>query len=231
MKAAANGTVRSGNLVYELNGKSYRTPVKTLRGDYRDADGNTGNKLRRWEKHDFKPRPDDIFQERLYCIQWITHESLDRLRKDVFFASVTGEDFERERKVEAIVAENLACWQEDGLVPDMAIEPGDKTDEPIRTRGWMYWHQLFSPRSLLSLSLLHRAIRESAQKNLLSVAFTKTLDRAAKLCQWSSTSAQDIPLRVFVNQALNTLINWGVRASYSFTGAFLFRDNPAQANT
>ncbi len=76
MQAAEQGTVRDGNLVYELDGKTYLTPIKTLRGDYRDADGNTANRLRRWEKHDFKPRPDDIFQERLYCIQWMTRETL-----------------------------------------------------------------------------------------------------------------------------------------------------------
>jgi putative DNA methylase len=108
-------------------GHTYITPIKTLRGDYRDADGSNANRLRRWEKHDFKPRPDDIFQERLYCIQWITKESLGQARKETFFAGVTDEDLERERKVEAIVAENLARWQEEGLVPDMAIEPGDKT--------------------------------------------------------------------------------------------------------
>ncbi len=93
--------------------------------------------------HDFKPRPDDIFQERLYCIQWIDRRRWHKSRQETFFAAVTEEDLERERKVEAIVAENLARWQEQGLVPDMAIEPGDKTDEPIRTRGWTYWHQLF----------------------------------------------------------------------------------------
>ena len=58
-------------------------PIKTLRGDYRDADGNTANNLRRWEKHDFMPRPDDVFQERLYCIQWITRETLRSHRGDV----------------------------------------------------------------------------------------------------------------------------------------------------
>jgi putative DNA methylase len=71
MEAAAKGTVQDGNLVYDLDDKTWRNPIKTLRGDYRDADGNTRNRLRRWEKHDFKPRPDDIFQERLYAIQWI----------------------------------------------------------------------------------------------------------------------------------------------------------------
>ncbi len=107
MTAAEQGTVRDGNLVYELDGKTYRTAIKTLRGDYRDADGNTANRLRRWEKHDFKPRPDDIFQERLYCIQWITRETLEAHRPMTFFAAVTEEDLERERQVESIVAREL----------------------------------------------------------------------------------------------------------------------------
>ena len=132
MQQAERGTVQNGCLTYSLNGKTYTTPIKTLRGDYKDADGNTANRLRRWEKHEFKPRPDDIFQERLYCIQWITADSLDKKQKETFFAAVTEEDLARERQVEQIVAENIEQWQQQGLVPDMAIEPGDKTDEPIR---------------------------------------------------------------------------------------------------
>ena len=73
------------------------------------------------------PRRDDIFQERLYCIQWITARiTVYNRRKTTFFASVTMSDLERERQVEAIVAENLADGRTDGFVPDMAIEPGDK---------------------------------------------------------------------------------------------------------
>ena len=224
MKVAAKGTVQEGSLVYELGNKIHRTPIKTLRGDYRDAEGNTGNRLRRWNKQDFKPHFEDILQERLYAIQWIKADTLDSSRPETFFASITEADRERERKVERIVAENLSRWQEEGLVPDMEIEPGDKTDEPIRTRGWTYWHHLFSPRQLLSLACLHKAVLQSPCKTELMIAFAKTLDRTAKLCQWSSTHAQDIPLRVFVNQALNTLSNWGVRASSSFIGAYLFRE-------
>ena len=155
MAEAEKGTVRDGKLIYELEGHIYITPIKTLRGDYRDADGSNANRLRRWEKHDFKPRPNDIFQERLYCIQWITRDSLERSRKEAFFAAVTEEDLERERKVEAIVAENLERWQEEGLVPDMPIEPGDKTDEPIRTRGWTYWLHLFPARHELLSNLVY----------------------------------------------------------------------------
>ena len=59
--------------------------------------------MRLWEKSDFVPRPDDIFQERLYCIQWITKESLGKGRQETFFATVNDDDLARERKVEAIV--------------------------------------------------------------------------------------------------------------------------------
>ena len=48
------------------------------------------------------------------------------------FRAVTAEDLERERIVETFVAEHLAEWQAKGLGADMRIEPGDKTDEPIR---------------------------------------------------------------------------------------------------
>ncbi len=224
MKAAEKGTVRDGGLVYELDGKTWRTPIKTLRGDYRLPDGTTGNRLRRWKKADFKPRPDDIFQERLYCIQWITQKSLNQSRQETFFAAATEADLERERCIEALVAENLGRWQEDGLAPDMSIEPGDKTDEPIRTRGWTHWQHLFNARQLTCLALLYQQVSASSLRTELTVAFAKSLDRSAKLCQWSSTHAQDIPLRVFVNQALNTLYNWGVRTADSFVGAFLFRE-------
>jgi len=218
MQAAERGTVRDGNLVYELDGKTCLTPIKTLRGDYRDADGNTVNRLRRWEKHDFKPRPDDIFQERLYCIQWIMRETLNSHRPETFFSAVSADDLERERKVDAIVAENLPRWQEAGLVPDMAIEPGDKTDEPIRTRGWMYWHQLFNPRQLFQLQLFQKIARDAVAADVAPkvVAFSPdAIQRSAKLCVWDTYPGPGrLPkiAQVFSNQALNTPFNWGVRS-------------------
>ncbi len=94
MQQAEIGTVQNGCLTYALNGKTYTTPIKTLRGDHKDTNGNNANRLRLWEKHDFKPRTDDIFQERLYCIQWITSESIEKKQKETFFAAVTeGADF------------------------------------------------------------------------------------------------------------------------------------------
>ncbi len=130
LDAAAKGTARDGDLVYVLDGKEHRTPIKTLRGDRR-VDGASVNSLRKWEKSDFVPRPDDLLQERLYCIQW-----LDKSGDDSFYREVTPTDAARQEKVEATVRAHLEEWQATGLVPDMVVEPGEKTDEPIRTRGW-----------------------------------------------------------------------------------------------
>jgi putative DNA methylase len=212
MAEAEKGTVRDGKLIYELNGHTYITPIKTQRGDYRDADGSNANQLRRWEKHDFKPRPDDIFQERLYCIQWITKESLGQGRKETFFAGLTDEDVQRERKLEAIVAENLPRWQEEGLVPDMAIEPGDKTDEPIRTRGWTYWHQLFNARQLLT----HHLFRRFSFVPSAYLLTPRGLDYASRLCRWDVGHVGSSPqaMGTFTNQALNTLYNFGVKSAF-----------------
>src|SRR5207302_2041259 len=94
--------------------------------------------------------------------QWIKEESLDKRRQETFFATVTTDDLARERTVETIVRENLSRWQNEGLAPDMPIEPGEKTDEPIRTRGWTHWHHLFAPRQLLVLAKCHEFIRGEA---------------------------------------------------------------------
>lgn len=219
MKAAAKGTVQDGDLVYVLDGEEYRTPIKTIRGDYRLPDGTTGNKLRRWEKHDFMPRPDDIFQERLYCIQWITAETLGKSRQETFFASVTPADLERERKVEQIVRENLAAWQEAGLVPDMPIEPGEKTDEPIRTRGWTYWHHLFNARQLLIARLIKAY---SIPSNF--ILFSYLLNYFSRLCVWDVS--RDNIQNTFYNQALNTSWNYGCRATV-LAIKFLVMDFPS----
>ena len=216
MKAATQGTVQDGSLVYELKGKVYRTPVKTIRGDYRTEDGENKNRLRQWEIHDFKPRPDDIFQERLYCIQWITKETLGQSRQKTYFAAVTAADLERERKVEQIVEKSLVTWQEKGLVPDMAIEPGYNTDQPIRERGWRYWHQLFSARQLLLLSNLGEKLCVEPWGVLCFANLLNYLSKLTGINSRTAGSGREMCIdRVFINQALNTLFNWGVR-SYSY---------------
>jgi len=222
--AAETGTVQDGDMVYQLDGKTYRTPIKTLRGDYRLPDGTTGNRLRRWDKDEFRPRPDDIFQERLYCIQWIKKETIEAARQETWFAAPTEADLARERQVEAIVGKNLTRWQAEGLVPDMAIEPGDETDEPIRTRGWTHWHHLFNARQLLlqALMLKHWRASDAAPLGWLNVA--KAADFNSKLCRWATAQGGGLggPKGVFSNQALNTFYNYATRAWLGF-GASSFK--------
>ena len=64
---------------------------------------------------------------------------------------MTEDDLQRERLVGEFVAKHFVEWQDNGWIPDMRIEAGAKTDEPIRTRGWTHWHHLFPARHLLTV--------------------------------------------------------------------------------
>jgi putative DNA methylase len=235
LAAAATGTLRSDGrgqapyLFHTVNSHEYRTKISTLRGDFRTADGITGNNLRLWEKADFKPRPDDVFQERLYAIHWMKQKGKGK-QFDYKFTEVGKADAERERIVEAFVEKHFAEWQTNGWIPDARIEPGDKTDEPIRTRGWTHWHHLFSARHLMLLGLL----RKEASHGEMLLRLSRILDYTSKLCQWTSSKAgssrpgeggrtggaSDNPAHVFYNQALNTFYNYGCRASFPLLQLF-----------
>lgn len=211
MAEAAEGTVRDGRLVHPMNPERSGVEIKTIRGDYRDADGEARNRLRLWEKSDFVPRPDDIFQERLYCIQWITSESIDKARPETFFAAVKEDDLLRESKVVAIIAENLARWQQEGIVPDVAIVTGKENEGPIRTNGWCYWHHLFAPRSLLWAALYHQSIKSLDHANALSLVFSKALDWSGRLTKWDSSAGSDKITNVFSSQGLKTFFGYATR--------------------
>lgn len=240
--AKRGGTIANGTLQHRVDGREHSTSMERLRGEvrlkarYRDPaekarDGtrlstvrnrhaaNAGNELRRWEKGDVAPRPDDVFQERLYAIQWVRPDG------SLFFAAPTDEDLTREAFVEAMVRENLAAWQEAGLVPDTEIVPGEKTDEPIRTRGWTYWHHLFGPRHLLIGAMLRQEMagRDDGPEAMgLALSFGPAVDRMSKLTHWrigfaggeGVAKAADAAEHVFQNQALNTFFNYGCRASW-----------------
>jgi len=224
MAEAEKGTVQGGRLIHPMNPERSGVEIKTIRGDYRDADGVNRNRLRMWEKSDFIPRREDILQERLYCIQWITQETLGKGRQETIFAAVTDEDLVRERKVEEIVRKNLARWQDEGLVPDMKIEPGDNTTQPIRERGWTHWHHLFGARHLLVGALVGGHFRSDKSGTALAIAFSKSLNYMSKLTQWiprtpTPRSPADVVNHVFYNQALNTFFSYGGRAFYGLQSA------------
>ncbi len=216
--AARKGTVQTDGrgqdpyLIHTVDGVEYRTKISTLRGDYRKDNGTNGNRLRLWEKHDFKPRPDDIFQERLYCMQWMRPKKKGK-GDDYEFRPVTPEDLKRERIVEEFIAEHLTDWQTKGLVPDMRIESGDETARLYRERGWTYWHHLFNSRQLLASALVKQ---ESDARLYISLA--RLVNQNSRLSRWDPASGGGGCVQaVFDNQALNTLFNYGCRASDNFS--------------
>ena len=221
LDTAKHGTVQGSTVVHSPDGRTQiRVNIKTIRGDYKDGKKNQ-NLLRMWDKTDFMPSPDDIFQERLYCVQWMKKKSKGK-KFDYEFRTVTAGDLEREQKVIDYVAANIAEWQEKGYVPDMVIEKGYNTDQPIRERGWTHWHHLWTCRQLLYLA----TIRKNIETPEVYVSFSGLLDYTSKLCQWTTSSkgsakigggkrtggASDNPAHVFYNQALNTFWNYGIRS-------------------
>lgn len=217
LRAAAAGTVASEYVIYELDGVEHRFSIASVRGDQRQGTVRS-NGLRPWSDDDIVPRDGDVFGERLYCIQWATKESLTRGRQDVFYAAPTDVDRDRDALVAQIVRENLADWREAGLVPDMRIEPGLKTDDPIRTRGWTNWLHLFHPRQILLLAMLHKRIKEHPRANELYFFMPRALDNGSRLNRWKSSQGGGLggAVGTFDNQALNTLINFAVRGSIGF---------------
>jgi putative DNA methylase len=211
IEAAGKGTVRTDGrgqdpyLIHTVDGVEHRVKVATLRGDFTRPDGTTGNKLRSWAKTDFAPLEGDIFGERLYAIQWMRDDGSARPATE--FRSVTAEDLKREAIVHQYVAEQIEEWQAKGWCPDMRIEPGAKTDEPIRTRGWTHWHHLFSPRDLLVAALTQSCA-------IHPIAFSRAVQRTGKLCGWGQAVSTNT--HVFSNQALNTLWNYPVASSARF---------------
>lgn len=210
MKAAEKGSYQDGCVVHTVNGVEHRTKISTIRGDHSEVvDGVRVNKnrLRQWTVSDVVFRDDDIFNERLYAIQWIKDDGSSRPETE--FRSVTPGDEAREAKVTRYVQKHLADWQAKGWVPDMRIEKGDETERLYRERGWTHWHHLFNPRQLLVARLIS-ANSHAAGK----ISLTKSLNQNARLSRWDSGSGGGGCVQaVFDNQALNTLINYGARSS------------------
>ena len=63
------GTVKQSRLHCPNPDCGESTPMAAIRGDRRGSDDH-GIGLRLWQDDDLVPRPDDVFQERLYCVRW-----------------------------------------------------------------------------------------------------------------------------------------------------------------
>ena len=97
-------------------------------------------------------------------------------------------------------------------IPSRKIAPGAKTGEPIRTRGWTYWHHLFTPRQLLvhgefaERLAMSRIPVESKVACLLGLG--RVADWDSKLARWWTDKAHEKVIQTFSNQALNTLVTF-----------------------
>ncbi|GAB1483665.1 DUF1156 domain-containing protein [Treponema sp.] len=213
VEQAKNGTVQDGALVHSPDGITvYRTKISTLRGDYKE-DAENRNNLRLWEKSDFVPRPDDIYQERLYCVQWLRKKPNGK-GDEYQFRSVTADDLGREKKVIDYVGAHLAEWQKKGWVPDMVIEKGDETERLYKERGWTHWHHLFNARQLLVASLFNKYSAVYGKYGLFQV-----LNNNCRGSRWhNGGGGGGLTAGIFDNQALNTLFNYGCRGTeYCFS--------------
>src|SRR5690606_15717457 len=173
-----------------VDGKEYRIKIPTIRGDSRDGKNN----LRQWTKDDIYPKDGDVFGERLYAVLWTNSSTNARSAKQVF-KSVTKDDLAREQIVLEYVQDNLRECQKSGFVPDMRIELGYNTDQPIRERGWTYWHHLFNPRQLLVNGLINKYTSAN-----LKFAFTQVLNNNSRLSRWNARSGVGQTASVFDNQ-------------------------------
>ena len=244
-KAKQTRTIKESRLICPHCSENTSTPIDLIRRD-----------LRMWENDDVKPRPNDIFQERLYCIRWVETyyeqkkgskvrvlskqeaEGLSNFgelietgvlkeKRRRHYMAPDQEDLDRERNVHNLLKERFFEWQEKGYIPVKKIEPGLKTDEPIRTRGWTYWHHLFTPRQLLMHGLLMQSTfsnynsEEIIASALLGAG--KCSDWNSKLCRWGVGAARESFAQTFYNQALNTLYTYGSKGLHLLGGVWYLR--------
>lgn len=175
--------------------------------------------LRRWTSSDILPREGDVFQERLYCIRWIDADGNKR------YAAPEPADIQRDAKVLQLLNERITHWKAEGFIPSKVIpEDGDKTEEPIRNRGWTYWHHLFTPRQLLTLGLVSEiAARKATTKAALAACLLgigRMSDWNSRLSAWMFHKGNEKGNQVFYNQALNCHFNYSGRPLLKLADTF-----------
>lgn len=206
MAEAKKGTFQGSELVCPKTNQ--RFSITSLRGD-KKVNGSMIYGLRHWENRDIVPRPEDIFQERLYCIRYIDKNG------ERHYVSPDENDIKREEKVLSLLKGFFTQWQKEGFIPSSPIpKDGDKTEEPIRTRGWTYWHHLFNPRQLLVQGLLKSLFSNAQIDQVICALFSaRAADWNSKLSVWlpSQSGGNGGGKNTFLNQALNPLMNYSVR--------------------
>lgn len=215
--AKNQGTVAEGKIICpHCNGK---TPLNVLRGDIKTSEG-TRFGLRQWENEDIISRNTDVFRERLYAIRWleiVIEKDKKGKEKEIHLTHFTEpdiNDLKREQEVLDFLSKNFKTWQQKGFIPSMKIEPGYNTEQPIRERGWTYWHQLFCPRQLLQIALFSKAI-DNVEDRECKIFLLNLLGRLSnwnsRLCRWLDDTIYGRGKDTYYNQALNTMYNYCCR--------------------
>src|SRR5688572_9394856 len=236
-EATRNGTAKDSEVVCPNPTCEAQTPMKAIRGDGRGTFGESRSLLRGWEKSDIGPRDSDIFGERLYCIRWVDtwtetdNDGNEKSRRQRHYLAPTIADLDREERVLAILKQHFDLWQTNGYIPSRKIEPGDETTRLQRERGWRYWSHLFAPRQLLLNGLLAQSTASTNLSGVAKVALTIGVSRCAdwnsRLSRWHPAIGNEKSEQVFSNQALNTLVNYGVRPLQALDTTWFARINVA----
>jgi putative DNA methylase len=215
MELARRGTIDDSELMcpncLSTQREKARTPIRVIRGDGRGNFGESKSLLRGWENEDIIPRERDIFGERLYCIRWVDTwvDSKGKEHRKRYYCAPTVQDLNREKQVLDLLKKCFADWQKRGFIPSRKIEPGVKTDEPIRTRGWTYWHHLFAPRQLL----INGLFAQSADSTSTILLLGRMVNANSRLSRWKPSNGGGIGggVDVYSNQALKTMYNFSCR--------------------
>ena len=243
MKAAKTGTIAKGKISHPVllqQGLAPGTIEQARQASRRAApvadSSHHPNGLRLWENDDLVPRPDDVFQERLYCVRWVEtyRNKKGEIRTRKHYRETTSADLAREEKALALLRDRFADWQQQGFLPSMKIEPGYNTDQPIRERGWTHWHHLFNPRQLLTHGkILEVGIAQNVGNKIASVfsaLWVATLgNRNSRLVSWVPSHGVETTDQVFVNQALNTKYNTAARGIRGFQSVTSISESAACA--
>lgn len=213
------GTIIDNHVVHPKNPNP--VPLSMIRREHQGG-------LRLWEKEDIVPQPDDVFQERLYCIRYVHEwEENGKIYRERYYREPTTGDLQREEKVLQLLRERFADWQEKGYIPERKIEPGYNTDQPIRERGWTHWHHLFNARQLLINGLFNQSVNISDYSTNITyigvlLGLGKCADWNSKLARWDSSLANEKVAQTFSNQALNTMFNFPSKTVHSLQNSFLY---------
>ncbi len=218
-KEKKGGTVRDSRVIDPFD-PSRTWSLESLRG----PEG-----LRRWDKDDIVPRANDVFQERLYCIRWINSKGERR------YAAPDTADLKREAKVLELLRERFSVWQLEGFIPSSAIVAGYNTEQPIRERGWTYWHHLFTPRQLLThglLAELSEGLALSTQsRSACLLGLGRMADWNSRLSAWMFHAGNEKGNQVFYNQALNCHFNYSTRPLPKLEDTFKIISEPSDEST